>query len=186
MAEPTPTYKAILRAFEGCTKDVQEFFWELPYLLNDRYNYEIVIAYVFLKVEQAQNRTLYGGVVKVHRCNSAFAKRVVNCQHLTRDGFKSLFKNTLGKPLPESVNGKVADAEKVRDKVIHGKNVPSAEQRRAIVEVLQYAEALNEEVTEIAGFRPFGNMKGFKGRADSLDNRTSKWVMKGLGFGVKA
>lgn len=110
----------------------------------------------------------------------------MNHQHLTRDGFKDIFKNVFGSPLSKETIEKLEEAEKTRDRVIHGKSVPDNELREAIADVLEYAELLNNEVSGIAGFKPFGNMKGFKGRADSLDNRTTKWLMKGLGFGVKA
>ena len=110
----------------------------------------------------------------------------MNHQHLTREGFKEIFKNVFGAELNKASRVKLEEAEKVRDKVIHGKTVPDNELREAIADVLEYAELLNEEVYLISGFKPFASMKGFKGRADSLDNRTTKWIMRGLGFGVKA
>lgn len=186
MADKAPTYKAILKYFESRSDQVRGYFYDLGYLLNDGYSYEIILAYLFLKVEQAQNRALYGGVVKIHRGQAIFCKRIINQQHLTRDGFKDLYKNIFGHPVNKETSEKIETAEKIRDKVIHGKTIPAKEQRTAIIDVLDYAESLNQDIHQIAGFKPFGSMKGFKGRADSLDTRTTKWVMRGLGFGVKA
>ena len=158
----------------------------MPKLISDGLPYEIAIAYLFLKTEQAHNRALYGGVVKLHRGEAEFVKRLLNFQHLTRGGFKDIYKNVFGVPLQNITLAKLEEAEKIRDKVIHGKSVTDNELREAIADVLEYAQAFNEEISSIAGFKPFGNMRGFKGRADSLDKRTTKWVMRGLGFGVKA
>ncbi|ONF45203.1 hypothetical protein BTO32_01655 [Marinobacter lutaoensis] len=181
-----PTYIALNKFYEERAQEVKDYFSHLPNLVGNEFPYDIPLAYVFLRCEQAQNRTLYGGVVKIHRGKREFVSRVMNYQHLTRDGFKDIFKNVFGSPLSKETIEKMEEAEKTRDRVIHGKSVPDNEIREAIADVLEYAELLNNEVSGIAGFKPFGNMKGFKGRADSLDNRTTKWLMKGLGFGVKA
>ena len=181
-----PSYKALLKCYEAKSEQVRGHFEHLPKLINDSLPYEIALAYSFLKIEQAQNRALYGGVVKIHRCNSEFAQRLMNYQHLTRDGFKALYKNVFGKSLKDSTIEKISEAEKIRDKVIHGKDVNPNELRQAIADVLEYSEAFNSEVNDVAGFKPLGDMRGFKGRAEPLDKRTSKWLMRGLGFGVKA
>lgn len=181
-----PSYKALLKCYQAKSEQVQGHFEHLPKLINNDLPYVIAIAYCFLKIEQAQNRALYGGVVKVHRCNAEFARRLMNFQHLTRDGFRDLFKNVFGKPLKESTTEMILEAEKIRDKVIHGKEVTQNELRQAIADVLAYAEEFNNEVCALGDFRPLGDMRGFKGRAEALDKRTTKWLMRGLGFGVKA
>jgi hypothetical protein len=165
---------------------VKAYFEHLPKLVGDGLPYEIAIAYVFLKIEQAQNRALYGGIVKIHRGNAEFVGRLMNFQHLTRDGFKNIYKNVFGNSLKEETVNKLKEAEKARDKVIHGKTVTDNELREAIADVLEYAERFNIEVNTVAGFKPFADMRGLKGRAGSLDKRTTKWLMKGLGFSVKA
>jgi hypothetical protein len=181
-----PTYKALQKCYAAKSIEVRSHFHHLPELITSNLLYEIAIAYGFLKIEQAQNRALYGGVVKVHRCNAEFARHAMHSQHLTREGFKDLYKNIFGRALPKEMSDLMAHAESSRDKVIHGKSVTDGELRGAIADVLAYAEAFNLEVNDVAGFMPLGDMRGFKGRAEPLDIRTSKWVMKGLGFGVKA
>lgn len=183
---PIPSYKALLKCYEAKSEEVKAHFKYIPKLINDELPYEITIAYCFLKIEQAQNRALYGGVVKVHRGNSEFARRLMNFQHLTRDGFRDLFKNVFGKALKETTTAMILEAEGIRDKVIHGKKVNPNDLRQAIADVLAYAEEFNKEVQVLGDFKPLGDMRGFKGRAEALDNRTTKWLMRGLGFGVKA
>lgn len=180
-----PTKKALIRIYDGLPDEVKGHFQHIPKLVND-FPYDVSIAYSFLKIEQAQNRTLYGGVVKLHRGEAEFVRRVMNFQHLTRDGFRDIYKNVFGAPLPKLTSEKLKEAEKIRDRVVHGKSVPDADLREAIADCLQYGVLLNTDVVAVAGFKPVGDMRGFKGRADSLDARTTKWIMRGLGFGVKA
>jgi hypothetical protein len=178
-----PSYKALLKLYESLSGEVKEHFPLIPKLIE--LPYEVGLAYSFLKIEQAQNRALYGGVVKAHRGDAEFVRRVMNLQHLTRGGFKDIYANVFGAPLGNATAAKLAEAEKVRDRVIHGKSVDDNEMREAIADCLEYGTLLNADVSSIAGFKPLGDMRGFKGRADSLDKRTTKWLMRGLGFGVK-
>ncbi|MCC6140945.1 MAG: hypothetical protein IT389_10065 [Nitrospira sp.] len=180
-----PSYKSLLKIYEMSPNEVKGHFQHIPKLISGL-PYEVALAYSFLKVEQAQNRALYGGVVKVHRGDAEFVRRVMNFQHLTRDGFKEIFANVFGSPLSKATAAKLDEAEKVRDRVIHGKSVDDNDMREAIADCLEYGALLNRDVSTAAGFNPFGDMRGFKGRADSLDKRTTKWLMRGLGFGVKA
>lgn len=121
----------------------------------------------------------------MHRGDAEFVRRVMNFQHLTREGFKQIYANVFGTALTKLCASKLEEAEKVRDRVIHGKSVDDNEMREAIADCLEYGNLLNMDVSGVAGFKPFGDMRGFKGRADSLDKRTTKWLMRGLGFGVK-
>ena len=82
---------------------------------------------------------------------------------------------------PETI-AKIESAQKTRNKILHGKTVSDADKRRAIISILEYAEAFNEEVSAVAGFRPFGSLQGFRGAAQSLDKSTSRWVLKGIGL----
>ncbi len=186
MIKKAPSYIAIKKAFDNSDDRIKKYYSDLPKLIDGDFSYQICIAYCFLKVEQALNRILYGGVAKIHRGDKEIAQRIVNMHHLTREGFISLYKNIFGRPLDEQTLNKIKAAEKIRDKVIHGKTVTDLEIREAIVDVIDYSQSLNNEVHSIAGFYPFGDMRGFKGRSKPLDRRTTKWLMRGLGFGAKA
>ena len=83
----TPSYKALLKIYEALPTEVQEHFQHIPKLIKE-FPYDVSLAYAFLKIEQAQNRALYGGVVKIHRGEAGFVHRVLNFRHLTRNGFK--------------------------------------------------------------------------------------------------
>ena len=59
-----------------------------------------------------------------------------------------------------------------------------AEKRKAIALVLDYSGELDDLVQSLGGFRPFGDMRGFSGAASKLDARTTRWMLKGMGFTI--
>lgn len=177
------SYKAVLAAHSAAPPQVSAYFETLPWLISNR-DWEVALAYMFIRLERAQNMTLYCGAVKVHRANCTVARNIINVHHLTRDGFLQLFENVIGKPVPEPLIAQIRDAETIRDRVVHGKQVSAANMRNAIVDILEYAADLNVFVSTQAGFMPFSDLRGFKGRAASLDPRTTRWLLKGLGFSV--
>jgi len=86
--------------------------------------------------------------------------------------------------MPDVTRKTLAAAQSTRDRVIHGKAVPAPTLRQAIVDVLEYAIGLNQEMERIAGFKPFGDLRGFKGRAKLIEKEPSRLLLKGLGFSV--
>ena len=54
---------------------------------------KLLLLYLFFKIEQGQNRLLYGGAVKLFAADIEVARNIVNYHHLTRDGFKQIYKN---------------------------------------------------------------------------------------------
>jgi len=138
---------------------------------------------MFIRLEKAMNRMLYCGAVKKHKADSKTASRMVDGHHMTRGEFRRLFKNVFGIAIPQALTQTLADAEQVRDRVVHGKKVSDADMRRAIVRLLAYAEGMNELVNANSGFKPFTNdLRGFPGARRPLDSATTYWLMKGLGF----
>jgi hypothetical protein len=176
-----PSYKALLKRYNASSDDVKRYFDLLPSILEN-YPESVALAYLFFQTEKAQNRMLYGGVVKLHHANAKVVESIVHITHITRESFLQLFKNIFGEDLPAATSSKIKEAERTRDKLLHGKNVTPKNMREAIFEVLDYAEAMNSDVDRLAGFKPFGDMRGFKGRGVSLDASTTRWLMKGLGF----
>lgn len=161
-------------------KDIQDYFLHLPSLLNSNLPWDVIIAYQFIQVEKAQNRTIYGGVVKIHRAHKEVVGSMLYPLHITRASFLTLFETIFSEPLDKNTVNKLKLAEKVRDKTVHGKGVSVSEARQAIGDVLDYAHLMNIQVDKIAGFYPFGSMKGFKGRREPLEEKTTSWLLKGL------
>jgi hypothetical protein len=70
---------------------------------------------------------------------------------------------------------------------MHGRQPDEGRQRAAICKALHYASEMNEliAVTNKLNFRPFsGDLRGIVGRLEALDPSTTRWILKGMGFGI--
>jgi len=115
--------------------------------------------------------------------NATLARKAVQEQHLSRADFKSLFETLFEKQIPEVIAEKLEQAEKVRDRAIHGREPSEARMRAAVVDLLDYARDYNAFVHSLAHFQPFGSLQGFHGgRAKGLDNSTTRLLLLGVGF----
>lgn len=178
-----PNARALQAHFGAKPRYLREFFWHMPGLIQASETFEIALAYSFLRTELAQNRMLYGGAVRLYQAHSEVAQSLVDAQHLTRSTFKELYKNTFGKIISGGVDTHFKNAQRVRNRIIHGKRVQTPDIRNALAEIFDYASGLDGEVCAIANFHPFGDMRGIRGRQGSLNKKTTRWLMKGLGYG---
>ena len=175
--------RGLVKRFEAAPEEVQKYFAHLPKLLNE-FPLEVSLSYVFSQVELAQNMSLYCAIVKLHRADANLARQAVDIHHMTREEFKEKFEIVFGRKMPKDIADILSKAEDVRDKVMHGKKTTESEKRQAIGHVLDYAEKLNQKVHGLAGFKPFADLRGFKGAAKSLDKATTRWILKGMEFNM--
>lgn len=107
---------------------------------------------------------------------------------MSRGRFRSLFKTVFGEHIPDAILAKLSAAEAVRDRFTHGKmfEPTQAQSRQAMIEIFEFAEEFSVYVHGLAGFRPFGDLRGFKGRAEPLSKETTKWVLLGVGIPAKS
>ncbi|MGH9365038.1 MAG: hypothetical protein ACRD1B_07220 [Thermoanaerobaculia bacterium] len=173
----------LLNRFNTAPAEVRGYFEHLPRLIQD-FPLDVCLSYVFAQLERAQNMTLYCGVVKLHRAESGLAKTAIDVHHMTRPEFKTKFETVFEKAIPKATSDLLEKAEEARDRVMHGKQGTDDEKRNAIANVLDYAEAINQFVSGMASFKPFGDLRGFKGAAQSLDKSTTRWLLKGMGFTI--
>lgn len=176
-----PNTKGIVNKYNALPDEIKKYLEHFPKLAQE-FPWDVSISYLFARVELAQHMTLYCGVVKRHRVNGELAANAVNNHHMTREGFKNLYKTIFGRPLKKNVSDKIAEAEDIRDRILHGKKVSEMDKRKAVVDILEYTKAFNAALDDIAGFKPFGSLQGFKGRAKPLDKSTSRWILKGIGL----
>lgn len=184
MEETPRTWRGLLSRFKETPKDVQEYFKFLPQLM-EAFPWEIALTYMFYRVELAHNMTIYCGVVKLHRCESDLTWKVLQDYRISRQEFRNLFTNVFGEPINKEIYSSLAAAEKIRDRVVHGKAVTAKEIRTAVVDILSFAVDFNDLVYSLAKFRPYGRLQGFKGPIQPLDRATTRWILKGMGFSVK-
>jgi hypothetical protein len=173
------SYKAVLAHFNAAPAEVRAYFLHLPTLVQS-FPWEVLMAYQFILVERGQNRALFGAAMKLHRADGTVAESTIEALHITRGSFLKHYETIVGAALPLPTVNKLKFAERVRDKTVHGKSVSVSDYRQAVVDVVDYAVELNAHIYGIAGFRPFGDMRGFVGSRQSLDKKTTSWLMKGL------
>lgn len=178
-------YKRVLKSFNEKPEEVRKYFSDIEYLITE-YQWNISISYAFSLLERAKHMTIYRGIIKLHNTDATLTRTLVDKDHMSRGRFKELFKIVFGKEIDAPLLRKLSEAEKIRDKIVHGKNWTDGEARRALVDVFEFAEGFNTFVYELAKFRPIGGeTRGAKGRKAALSQETSKWVLRGMGIGIQ-
>ncbi|MHB8387389.1 hypothetical protein [Metallibacterium sp.] len=177
-------YKQVLAHFNNKSQEIIEYFPEFPKLVVG-YSWDVSVSYVFSRIEMAKHMTIYCGIVKLHWANSALTKELIDKDHMSRGRFRELFKTVYGDSMDAALLDKLSRAEVIRDKVVHGKSWSDEQARTALIDVFDFAEGLNKLTHKIAGFKIFGDLRGFKGRKESLSRETTRWVLRGMGIPAK-
>jgi hypothetical protein len=175
--------KGLKKAYAARSHEVRDYFEHLPKLLDD-FPMDVCLAYVFSRLELGQNMALYCGSVRIHKVNAEVAKNAVGTHHMTREGFIELYKTVFDCDLPKDAHTDLKSAENTRDMIMHGKGASDDKIRNAIARALEYAEEINKQLDGKHGLKPYGNLKGFAGKSQKLDKRTSRFLLKGLGFSI--
>jgi hypothetical protein len=178
-------YRQVLVHFNAKPHEVREYFPSFPELVQ-YYPWDVAISYVFSRVEAAKHSTIYCGIVKLHWADSSLARELIDKDHMSRGRFRELFKTVFGKPLDGDLHIKLQEAEAIRDKIAHGKKWTPEQARKALIDVFDFAVGFNSFVQVTAGFKPFGNLRGFKGRKEALPKETTRWVLRGMGIPAKS
>ena len=186
MPESVKSIAGLRKKFDELPDGIQAMLGDqIKTLLNHAENLDLLIAFCFMKIEQAHHRALIGGVVKKLHCNSQLATKIISQQHMTRKKFLELFNATFGKPLDSATKFHHSKAVKVRDAIIHGKSTTPSEKRVAIAHCFAYMAALNNQVYDLAKFNPLKDMRGYKGRKAGLSKGQTKWILMGIGYSQK-
>lgn len=176
------SYKGLLKQLQDMPEETRAYLSRLENLLAGSQDFDVALAYVFMKLEEGNHRALKCGLVRLLKCDSAKTDEALSQQHFTRPYFRTVFKNVLGKPLPKEALEALEAAEKTRDRLIHGKGVGAATLREAISQALIYIEIMGDFVKERTQKNPCGDLRGLKGRAILLEPVPSYWVLKGVGL----
>ncbi len=178
----------ILKKFESLPEEIQGHFEHFRALLAKDLPLDVLITYLFSRVEAAQHMTIYCGVVKRHKVDASLAWKATLAHRMTRSDFREFYATIFAKGLSHETADKIRKAQTTRDQIVHdkgrlyGRTVSGSDKTQAVVDVLDYAVALDDEVSEVARFRPFRPLRGFKGRAKSLDKATSFLILQGIGL----
>ena len=180
-------YTQVLNKYKEAPESVQWYFGSFPALvpalmiIDKKHYWDMIIAYLFMRIEQAQHKTLYSAMVKIYKVDKDLADKALDDFYMTRPKFLKLYKTLAEKPINRKVFKAGRSAEKIRDKIMHGKKVDEVDKRNAVVAIFKYAKLFNKQTKIDFGFEPFGRMKGFNGRGGSHDRVTSEWMLKGMG-----
>lgn len=181
MTDTPANYKQVLTAFSRQPNLIQGYFGSLPELVR-KYDWPISISYIFSQIEVMKHRTLYCGLIKLHWTDTELTSDLLDLDHMSRGRFRELFAIIFGKRIDKLILDRLSAAEAVRDKVAHGKRLTQAEARKCIADALDFASSFDQFVFELGGFRPFGDLRGFKGRKEALSKNTTRWVLRGMGI----
>jgi hypothetical protein len=173
----------VLNEFGKCDRGVQNYFWMLSDLLLKVSKPGPALAYCFQQIEAGHRVTLYALLLRKYRTKSDLSWKAVDRLDITRKNFPEFYKKLAGKSFDQNLRDMIGPAEKVRDRIIHGKEVSDVDVLAAITVCLRYAEAVNKDCKAVAGFAPFGDLRGVtSSKVPKLDPDISRLVIKGLGL----
>lgn len=162
---------------------IQDYFDPcLKLMRDDDIPWDVVISYMFSKIEAAQRTTLYVGIRRKHRCHKDLVWQAIDREPLYKDEFRVFFKKVFGKNISKKTEEILMPATNARNKIMHGFGASTAEKKRAVSAIMDYCVKFNEEMAEIGGFQPFGSLQGAIGASTFLDKSTTKWMLIGMGF----
>jgi hypothetical protein len=172
--------------FDSFDDDIRAHFSEFPGLVDSAFSLNVVLAYVFFRLEQGQRRVLYCGARELYKTDSELTWSAIDSEYLKRNEFPKYFQSIFGVPLPSDLQNIIRPAEQIRDGLMDGRDVDEPALREAISRVLHFTHAMNIFVdAQNVGLRPFvGDLRGFVGRGHSLDKPTSRVILKGMGFQI--
>lgn len=178
---PTPAnYKQVAGLYKTLPPTLQKYIAHYPKLVTADLPFEAAMAYLFQRVERAHRRAIYAGIIKKFSANGTLTDQSIQKAHLTRAEFDGLFERIFKVKVPEATRKYLKDAEKIRDKSMHGVEVDDPPLRKAIQDILKYLEGFDTFVNTTAGFQPCGDLRGLTGASEKLDGETTRWILKGL------
>lgn len=182
------TRAGLKNLFNSLPSEIKGYFADLVPLVDQSFAIDIVLAYVFFKLEQGQRVALYCGARKLHKTETVLTWKAIDSQYITRDKYKEYFQTIYNFKPPDEATRALKEAEEIRDKVMHGSNIADRRKLEGISKALHYARIMNESIYRHrkCGFKPFNNyLRGVFGRLGSLDKSTTRWILKGMKFNIK-
>ena len=181
-AKSKPGLRKLFNEFDD---DIRLYFNDFLKLLEADFSLDIILPYVFFKLEQGQHQALLCGARKLYKTDSDLTWQALDRQHSTHKDYQQFFKNIFGFEIPKTALEIIEKAEDTRDRLMHGKEVNEAEKREAISNVLHYCDQVNKLLIgkENLRFKPYkSDLRGFAGALEFLDQPTTRWILKGMGF----
>lgn len=174
-------YKQVVARFRALPPEIKRSIEIVPELI-ERYEWQVSISFVFSQIETVKHDTLYKGLVNDIALTLSLRDSCSTKITGLEAGFGSYSRLYSVSRFRRIQRSYLENAEKIRDRDAHGKILTEAQSRDFLVQAFKFIEEFTDFVYKLAGFRPFGDGRGFKGRGQSLSKETSLWVLKGMGI----
>ena len=102
--------RTVIKQFKQYREEVIEYFDPCLTLLEDEYDYDVVVSYMFSRLENAHREILYYGIVVLHDVSTKLASKSIDLHDLTRKDFKEKFSKVYGFDIPKSLSKKIESA----------------------------------------------------------------------------
>lgn len=179
------SYNGLKSQYDALGEDVRSFLSKLGPLLDDGKNYDIALAYCFMKLEEGHHRALACGLVCIHNCDAATVGRELQRQQFTEEKYRSVFKNVFSEDIPNSAREDLARVQKIRNTLVHGKATTNPQLKEAVYHVFKYMTTVGAFVKDKTDKNPYGDLRGLSGRKTPLPTNSTIWILKGFGLGEK-
>ncbi len=192
---------------KGNPKKPKKIHWYFNSILDFKdfsYNgniLNIIIFYVYMKIERAHRMILRHEMIKHHRIKKEVAESFFDGRvsqyvsffkkyqflassnlEITGNGWEIKSNDLEIKKISPKATALINRTKPIRNAVIHGddkvkgskKKISIGEKVDAIFDLLDYAVLLNKEVRKISTFKPFGDLRGISGRIKTSKKNASE------------
>jgi len=175
------TKATIRNIFTGLSPDVKSYFLYTPDLI-DGFPPEVCLAYLFSGIRAIHRRAFYLGIVRKFNTDREITFEMVDRHTFQLHEFTTEFERIFGLKFDAITAERLKHIQEIRNRATHGQTVKPQETLQAVLDILEYAEALNGDLKGMIGKTPFKGLEGAAGRIKPLNRETSQWILKGMGL----
>lgn len=176
------TKATIKNRFNTLSAEVKTYFVHTPKLI-DSFPPDVCLAYLFSGIRAVHRRAFYLGIVRKYNTDRDLTFELVDLRTFQLSEFSHEFEKVFGHHFATETIEHLEQVQRTRNKSLHGQSVKPQETLQAVLDILEYAEALNNDLKDLIGKTPFKGLEGAAGRIKPLNRETSMWILKGMGFG---
>ena len=190
MGKITFNKQRLARKYRGLPPDtVRWYLSSFPHLMkalkNNKHTLNILLIYLFIRVELAQHRILYFVMIEKYKLDEKVVRKKIDALQMNRDQFVCLYEIVVGKPMDKETDELGVLAQQVRNPIMHGRyeEIDTKTKEDAIVSIFDYSVLLNtqahKDIKELKlEFEPFGKKENFKAEGDIHSEEVSKNIIK--------
>ncbi len=160
-----------------------------PNLRDNKHALSMLLIYLYMRLEHAQRRILYGAAITEYGANKDITEHITEKFRMSRLNFYESYKIMAGEEFEISTQIQsiiYPDANSVRDNIMHGKyaNLDEYKKKNAIISVFEYSKELNEQVKDKFKFMPFGRLEELAGRDGQISHDETIGKLRDAGISL--